>query len=67
MKLKLKNKKDYEAALERCHLLIQKDIIPKSADADELEMLSILTENYERTHYPVPPPHHAALQCTFDS
>ena len=56
----VKTKKDYKAALQRCYLLMQKDILPKSVDADELEVLSILVENYERTHYPVPPPHPVA-------
>ena len=35
---------------------MQKNIKPNSPEADELEILSILVENYEQKHYPVPPP-----------
>ena len=52
----VKTKKDYEAALQRCYDLMQKNIKAKSPEADELEILSILVENYEQKHYPVPPP-----------
>lgn len=52
----VKTKKDYETALQRCYNLMQKNIKPNSAEADELEILSILVENYEQKHYPVPPP-----------
>ncbi|HEY5391430.1 MAG TPA: transcriptional regulator [Hanamia sp.] len=52
----VKTKKDYEAALQRCYNLIQKSLKPNTPEADELEILSILVENYEKKHYPVPPP-----------
>ena len=52
----VKTKKDYEVALQRCYNLMQKNIKPNTQDADELEILSILVENYEQKHYPVPPP-----------
>ena len=53
----VKTKKDYEAALQRCYDLIQKqNLKPNTPGADELEILSILVENYEKKHYPVPPP-----------
>lgn len=53
----VKTKKDYEEALQRCYDLIQKqNLKPNTPGADELEILSILVENYERKHYPVPPP-----------
>lgn len=52
----VKTKKDYEAALERCYELMQKNIKANSSDADELEILSILVENYEQKHFPVPSP-----------
>jgi len=52
----VKTKKDYEAALRRCYDLMQKNIKPNTPGADELEILSILVENYEQKHYPVPPP-----------
>lgn len=52
----VKTKKDYEAALQRCYDLMQKNSKPNTPEADELEILSILIENYEQKHYPVPPP-----------
>lgn len=52
----VKTKKDYEAALQRCYDLMQKNIKQNTPEADELEILSILVENYEQKHYPVPPP-----------
>ncbi|MEO5648602.1 MAG: transcriptional regulator [Ginsengibacter sp.] len=56
MIMPVKTKKDYETALQRCYDLMQKNIKPNTSDADELEILSILIENYEQKHYPVPPP-----------
>ncbi|MDP9230853.1 MAG: transcriptional regulator [Bacteroidota bacterium] len=53
----IKTKKDYEAALERCYVLMQKDLKTGSAFSDELEVLSILVEAYEKKHFPLPPPH----------
>lgn len=35
---------------------MQKDLKPKTPEADELETLSILVEYYEQTHYPIPAP-----------
>ena len=45
----VKSKKDYEAALQRCYDLMQKNSKAKSPEADELEMLSILVENYDKS------------------
>lgn len=53
----IKTKKDYGTALQYIHGLMQKDIKPGSKQADELEVLSLLVEAYEKKHYPVPPPH----------
>ena len=53
----IKTKKDYEAALERCYTLMQKDLKPGSAFSNELEILSILVEEYEKKHFPIPAPH----------
>lgn len=52
----VKTKQDYEAALQRCYDLMQKNIKQNTPGADELEILSILVEKYEEKHYPVPPP-----------
>ena len=53
----IKTKKDYENALARCYDLIQKDLKKNSVFSDELEVLSILVEAYEKEHFPIPPPH----------
>jgi HTH-type transcriptional regulator/antitoxin HigA len=53
----IKTKKDYEAALARVYTLMQKNLKPGTMDSDELEVLSMLVEAYEKKHYPVPPPH----------
>jgi HTH-type transcriptional regulator / antitoxin HigA len=53
----IKTTKDYDAALSRSFVLMQKNLKAGSAESDELEVLSILVEAYEKKHYPVPPPH----------
>lgn len=53
----VKTKKDYESALERAYELMQKDLKEGSRLSDELEILSVLIEEYENKHYPIPPPH----------
>ncbi|MEO6870459.1 MAG: hypothetical protein ABI168_12480 [Ginsengibacter sp.] len=50
----VKTKKDYEGALQRCYDLMQKNIKPHTPEADELEILSILVENYEQKYFPIP-------------
>jgi len=52
----IKNEQQYEQALERVYLLLQKDLSPDSRESDELEVLSILIKEYENEHYPVPSP-----------
>lgn len=52
MKYKLiKTNKEYQLALERLEQIF--DAKKGSADADELELLSILIEQYEDKHYPI--------------
>ena len=53
----IKTRKDYETALARCYELMQKNLKAGSVLSDELEVLSILAEAYEKKNYPVPPPH----------
>jgi len=53
----IKTKKEYKAALQHIYNLMQKDLKPGSNNSDELEVLSILVEAYEKKHYPIPPPH----------
>ncbi len=53
----IKTKKDHETALSRTYELMQQNLKPGSEGADELEVLSMLVEAYEKRQYPVPPPH----------
>ena len=52
----IKNKGQYEEALARIYELMQKNLKPESKESDELEVLSILTKEYELEHHPVPKP-----------
>ena len=51
----IKNKAEYENALERIYNLMQLDLIKGSAEGDELEFLSLLVHAYEEEHYPILP------------
>ena len=53
----VKTNKEYNAALARVYELMQKELKAGSKLSDELEVLSILVEAYEKKHYPIPPPH----------
>ena len=50
----IKTEQDYEAALQRVEQLMDAD--PGTVDEDELEVWSILVEDYEKRHYPIPLP-----------
>lgn len=52
----IKNEQQYEEALMRVYLLMQKELKPDSKDSDELEILSILVKEYENEHYPMAQP-----------
>lgn len=52
----LKTKKEYESAVARAYALMQEAPKKLSAEADELELLALLVEDYEVRHHPVPPP-----------
>ena len=55
MELKpIRSKKEYQAAL--AHAARLWDAPAKSAEADRLDLLSMLIENYERRHHPIPDP-----------
>jgi HTH-type transcriptional regulator/antitoxin HigA len=47
----IKNKKDYQAALNRLEVIF--DSKPGTPQGDELEVLGILIDNYEKLNYPV--------------
>ena len=55
----IKNETQYEAACQRIYEMInasQDPIVPGSSEADEMELLSILVEKYEREHFPIEAP-----------
>lgn len=49
----IRTQKDYKSALERIYELMQLDLKVKSNEYDELELLSILVEEYEKNKFPV--------------
>ena len=52
MKIKpIKTKKDYQQALERLDVIF--DAKKNSPEGDELEVLGILIDNYENSHFPI--------------
>lgn len=52
----IKTEDEYENALARAYDLIQENIGEGSAEADELELLTLLIEHYEKEHYPISAP-----------
>ena len=53
----IKSKKQYKEYLKKAFDLMQMDLKPQSEQYDQLELLSILIELYEKEHYPIDPPH----------
>lgn len=50
----IRSERDYERALERIEEIF--DARPGTAEADELDILATLVENYEAAHHPIDPP-----------
>jgi HTH-type transcriptional regulator/antitoxin HigA len=50
----VKNEHDYKSALKRVDVLWE--ALPKTDEGDELEILSVLIENYEKDKYRMSPP-----------
>jgi HTH-type transcriptional regulator / antitoxin HigA len=50
----IRTKTDYNEALKNISKLI--DAKPRTRQADELEVLTVLVEDYERKHFPIAPP-----------
>jgi len=53
----IKTKKQYKEYLSQAYDLMQMNLKPNSNKSDQLEILSILIEQYEKENYPVQPPH----------
>ncbi|MCL5992237.1 MAG: transcriptional regulator [Bacteroidetes bacterium] len=52
----IKSKKQYEKSLERIYILMQKNLKSGSKESDELEILSILVEYYEKDKFIIDAP-----------
>ena len=52
----IRTNKQHELYLARAYELMQLNIKPNSDESDELEILSILIEQYEKENYPIDPP-----------
>ena len=52
----IKNKDEHEAYLARAYDLMQLELKPNSKESDELEVISILIEAYEKEHFPIEDP-----------
>jgi HTH-type transcriptional regulator / antitoxin HigA len=50
----IKTKKDYQSALKRLEVIF--DAKPNTNEGDELEILSLLIDNYEKEHDPIESP-----------
>jgi len=49
----IRNKKEYREALDRIYKLMQKDLKVNSKEYNELEVLSILVDDYESKRFPI--------------
>ena len=49
----IRNKKEYKAVMDRIYELMQKDLKVNSNEYNELEVLSILVDDYESKRYPI--------------
>ncbi|MGK6351800.1 helix-turn-helix domain-containing protein [Parapedobacter sp. DT-150] len=47
----IKTEKDYRTAMERLESIFHSK--PSTPEGDELEVLGVLINNYERTHFPI--------------
>ncbi len=52
----IKTKKDHTKYLKRAYQLMQQEIDPNSIESDELELISILIQAYEKEHFPIEAP-----------
>ncbi len=50
----IETEEQYDQALARIYELMQTDIIEHSPEGDELEVLGILVEAYDKEHHPIP-------------
>jgi HTH-type transcriptional regulator / antitoxin HigA len=53
----IKTEEQYDKALERAYELTQLNLTLGSPELNELELLGVLIEEYEKVHYSIAPPH----------
>lgn len=53
----IKSKKQHKEYLGQAYKLMQLKLKPNSEESDQLELLSILIEQYEKENFPISPPH----------
>jgi len=51
----IRSEQDYDAALQRLDVIFDSE--PNTPQGDELEILALVIEDYERKHYHIDPPH----------
>lgn len=51
----IRSKKEYKTALNRIYVLMQKELKVNSDEYNELDVLSMLVENYESKTFPIGP------------
>ena len=47
----IKTEADYKAAMDRLELIFDSE--PETPEGDDLELLSVLIDNYEKIHFPI--------------
>ena len=52
----IKSKEEHSTFLARAYNLMQLELVPNSKEADELEVISILIEAYEKENFPIEAP-----------
>jgi|TARA_R110000737_G_scaffold329789_2_gene345142 HTH-type transcriptional regulator/antitoxin HigA len=52
----IKNNREHDNYLSRAYALMQQEIEPNSKESDELEVISILIEVYEKANFPIEAP-----------
>jgi HTH-type transcriptional regulator / antitoxin HigA len=56
LKSLIKDENQYEYTLARIYELMQQNVAENSEEANELELLILLVEDYEKKQYPIAPP-----------
>ena len=52
----IRTEQEYDLALERAYHLMQMEHVLGSTESEELDLITLLIEHYEKEHYPILPP-----------